>query len=338
MTSTTTSESVQERIARMRAAAAAPAVANHEAGQHDQVEPAGPAHRRAASAPAPAAPPAPARLSRAQRFGPPPKRDRRGEPGPVPVREHASPVQAAESAWDAGLPLDDLVHEAEQDLHEDYPRALASNSDEAPARPAGHAGKPSSTPARVAGPAGVVTQPQPESPGQRARRLAHTAQQRQTQPEQVQLPQQEGSPTAWDDPSRPHGSVYSAQEWEDVQRQFPQHVVFEMHKPHERGLVAVDEQKLGPVLAAALRRSLLVTQSLAQESGLADVPHAVVHQKDPELGMFSYVLIFSQQQLECADARRLMLGPGITLRMGHTEESLQQERNTFRSRAQRYGG
>ena len=70
----------------------------------------------------------------------------------------------------------------------------------------------------------------------------------------------------WNDPNRPEGSGYTEEEWlqaEDGGRA----IVFEMVKPDERGLMAVDPKRVG-MLAELLSRSLLIPSTHVLAAGL----------------------------------------------------------------------
>lgn len=76
------------------------------------------------------------------------------------------------------------------------------------------------------------------------------------------------APTAaWNDPNRPEGSGFTEEEWlaaEDGGR----NVVFEVVKPAERGLVAIERSNVDPVHELLLERSLLVPSRHALARGL----------------------------------------------------------------------
>lgn len=142
--------------------------------------------------------------------------------------------------------------------------------------------------------------------------------------------------STWDDPSRPASSAFSSDEWNAACEANPGCVVVEMHKPDERGLVAIAREKLGEVLSAPFHRSMLVAEPVAKTSGMISAPHIEVHHLDDDLGMFRYVLVMSQQQQHSKEVQRLMLGPGAVLRLNHSEDSLAQRQSKPQNRLARF--
>ncbi len=321
--------SVRERVERLRrtgiAAEPAASKAAAEPGTAGPIEPAPPSGSSAVHEPVSAVASEPAAggqqrglAGRLARFA--------AQPKPSPVRPAAAQPQEhhAASAWDHGQ-LD--------------PGLAPDPQDEA------DLAEPEQKRAPAAAPSPAAQAPN-LSPGQRARLAQMKRSAAARAEEQRALKQQENARhecaqnelATWDDPSRPASSAFSAEEWLAACEANPGCVVVEMHKPAERGLVAISREKLGAVLSAPFHRSMLVAEPVAKANGMSEAPHIEVHHLDDDLGVFRYVLVMSQQQQQSKEVQRLMLAPGAVLRMNHSQESLAQREPKTQNRLARFAG
>lgn len=126
----------------------------------------------------------------------------------------------------------------------------------------------------------------------------------------------------WDDPDRPAGSAYSAQEWADAMTQSPDKTVFEVLKSEERALVTKDRDANDVVL----HRSLVVHEMA--HSDWRD--HATISMEHHgPFGLQRYVVIRARTEREkspWADGSKLVIRD-----KGYEEESRPSRSERFRA-------
>lgn len=135
----------------------------------------------------------------------------------------------------------------------------------------------------------LLTQPRPEG-GVQCRDLSPRSEERR-----VRTP--EPQPIEWDDPTRPAGSSYSAEEWLAAEDD-GKNVVFEMVKPDEIGLCAIPAEAMNAVEKILYARSLIVSEDVLHAERWP-VHASIIHRDDVlgQRGVMRYRLVRSEEAM-----------------------------------------
>lgn len=97
----------------------------------------------------------------------------------------------------------------------------------------------------------------------------------------------------WLDDSRPAGSKFSVEEWEAAEKLSPDHVVYEMQKSDECGLIYMSKEGVNWMYQALFTRSRVI-HSMARCEWKSKADIKIEH--TGEFGLFKYDLIRSEDQ------------------------------------------